>query len=103
MRNALAAVTGGTGSQHALQLAAHELVSELRRANQAPEQMLLQIKEILAEAGLRPTYASPDLDGPLDGGVTVYRDVIAWSIRSYYGEDDVDGQPVGSTARPRGT
>lgn len=88
MRRALAAVAGGKGSQRDLQHAAHELATELREANQPPEQMLLRIKEILAEAGMRPTYASPDLDGPLDHTATVYRDVIAWSIRSYYGDGD---------------
>jgi hypothetical protein len=50
--------------------------------------MLLHIKEILAEAGMRPTYASPELDGPLDQSAAVYRDVISWSIRSYYGDGD---------------
>ena len=89
MRRALAAVAGGKGSQRDLQHAAHELVTEIRQANQPPEQMLLHIKEILAEAGMRPTYASPELDGPLDHTAAVYRDVIAWSIRSYYGDGDV--------------
>jgi hypothetical protein len=91
MRRALAAVAMGKGSQRDLQHAAHELVTELRQANQPPEQMLLHIKEILAEAGMRPTYASPDLDGPLDQSAAVYRDVISWSIRSYYGDGDGDG------------
>jgi len=89
MRRALAAVAGGKGSQRELQHAAHELVTALRRANQPPEQMLLHIKDILAEAGMRPTYAaSPELDGPFGDGAAIYRDVIAWSIRSYYAEGD---------------
>jgi hypothetical protein len=85
MRRALAAVADGKGSHRELQQAAHELVTELKQANQPPEQMLLHIKEILAEAGMRPSYASsPEIDGPPGDGVAVYRDVIAWSIRSYY-------------------
>lgn len=94
MRRALAAVAGGSGSQRELQHAAHELVTELRRAKQPPEQMLLQIKEILAEAGMRPTYASPELDGPPSDGAAIYRDVIAWSIRSYYGDGEDGGVPA---------
>ena len=90
MRRALAAIASGTGSQRELQSAAHELVVALRQANQPPEQMLLHIKEILAEAGMRPTYASPEMDGPLGDGASIYRDVIAWSIRSYY--DGADGR-----------
>ena len=90
MRRALAAVAGGEGSHRELEEAAHELVTELRQANHPPEQMLLRIKEILAEMGLRPTYTgSPDLDSPFGNGAVVYRDVIAWSIRSYYDGGDV--------------
>jgi hypothetical protein len=93
MRLALAAVADGNGSHGELQDAAHVLVSELRQAKHPPEQMLLQIKQILAEAGMRPSYASsPEIDGPPSYGATVYRDVIAWSIRSYY--DGGDGTPT---------
>jgi hypothetical protein len=88
MRRALAAIASGTGSHRELQSAAHELVLALRQANQPPEQMLLHIKEILAEAGMRPTYASPEMDGPLGDGAAIYRDVIAWSSRSYYDEGE---------------
>jgi hypothetical protein len=28
------------------------------------------------------------MDGPLDQSAAVYRDVISWSIRSYYGDGD---------------
>jgi hypothetical protein len=89
MRLALAAVANGKGSHRDLQHAAHELVMELKRAKYPPEQMLLHIKEVLAESGVRPTYASStEFDGPPGDGATVYRDVIAWSIRSYYGDGD---------------
>ena len=63
--------------------------------------MLLHIKEILAEAGMRQTYTSPELDGPPSGNATVYRDVIAWSIRAYYGDGD-GASNRDATARPRG-
>ena len=59
MRRAIAAVASGKGSRRELEAAAEALVTELREANEPPEQMLLQIKEILAEAGLRPTYGAP--------------------------------------------
>jgi hypothetical protein len=88
MRQALGDATRGETTPEALgalKLLAHELVSELRKTSQPPEQVLLQIKEILAEAGLRPNYATPE--APLGPEGVVYRDVIAWSIRSYYGED----------------
>jgi len=39
----------------------------------------------LADAGLRPSYASNSNGGPLGLEATIYRDVIAWSIREYYG------------------
>ena len=56
-----------------------------REANQPPEEMLLHVKELLAEAGLRPTYAAPSDPGTITGAeVAVYRDVIAWSIRDYF-------------------
>jgi hypothetical protein len=90
MRRALAAVANGKGSHPELEQAAHSLVVELKQAKFPPEQMLLHIKEILAEAGMRANYASPSLDGPSSDASTVYQDVIAWSIRSYY--DGADGR-----------
>jgi len=85
MRLAIRAVLEGTGSTEDLHAAARELVSELRAANEPPEQALVRIKETLADAGLRPDYASKADGGPLGLEATVYRDVIAWSIRQYYG------------------
>lgn len=84
MRIAIRAVLDGSGTTEDLHSAARELVNELRSANEPPEQALVRIKETLAEAGLRPGHAS------MDGGShavesTVYRDLIAWSIRQYYG------------------
>jgi hypothetical protein len=94
MRRAIAALASGKGSRRELEAAAEALVAKLREANEPPEQMLLQIKEILAEAGLRPTYGAPVETGTLpDDDSSVYQDVIALSIRSYYR----DGSNGGST------
>lgn len=99
MRRAIAAVASGMGSRRELEAAAEALVTELREANEPPEQMLLQIKEILAEAGLRPTYGAPAEIGTLPGDeAAVYRDVIAWSIRSYY-RDGSDGGSAGGDGK----
>lgn len=85
MRMAIRAVLDGTGTTEDLHAAARELVSELRQANEPPELALVRIKETLADAGLRPSYASNADGGPQGLEATVYRDVIAWSIRQYYG------------------
>lgn len=56
--------------------------------NIPPEQMLLQIKQMLAEAGLRPSYATPNEPNTQTGlEASIYSDVIAWSIRHYYERD----------------
>jgi hypothetical protein len=87
MRRAIEAVTRDGTNRRELEDAARELVTELRTASRAPEQMLLQIKQLLAEAGLRPSYAMPNEPGTKTGlESNVYRDVIAWSIRHYYDE-----------------
>jgi hypothetical protein len=85
LRETLAAVASGAGSRDELQRAAGAVVAHLRRENLPPEQMLLQIKEILTGAGLRPTYATEEVGGATASPTsTLYRDVIAWSIRRYY-------------------
>jgi hypothetical protein len=97
MRRAIAAVAIGKGSRRELEAAAEELVIELREANEPPEQMLLQIKEILAEGGLRPTYGAPAETGTVaDDESSTYRDVIALSIRSYYGDGAGGGSAGGN-------
>ncbi len=83
LRRTLTAVANGSASRRELERAATDLVSHLRREQHAPEQMLLRIKEVLADAGLRPTYASTDASA-LGDDANLYRDVIAWCIRSYY-------------------
>lgn len=83
LRHLLQGVAKGTGSRDDLRDAASALVNQLRRANLPPEDMLLRIKEILAEVGLRPTYASaPPEFGPREP--SVYSDLIAWCIKEYY-------------------
>jgi len=85
MRVAIRAVLNGSGTTEDLHTAARELVNELRSANEPPEQALVRIKETLADAGLRPQYASSVDGSPLGLEATVYRDLITWSIRQYYG------------------
>ncbi|HEX7020764.1 MAG TPA: hypothetical protein VF159_12170 [Gemmatimonadaceae bacterium] len=83
LRQLLGGVARGTGSRDEVREAASALVNQLRRANLPPEDMLLRIKEILAEVGLRPTYASaPPEFGPREP--SIYGDLIAWCIREYY-------------------
>jgi hypothetical protein len=91
LRAAIVAAAKGTGASDAFQGAARELIAEWRSANVPPEQILLRIKGILAEAGLRPRYATPAEPAPPVGAQTeVYRDVIAWTIGHYYeGETSV--------------
>ena len=83
MRCAVADAAHGQPCPEELESAARALVDELRAAKQPPEEMLLRIKKILAEAGLRPTYAS-DSARPIGRDEALYRDVIMWSIRHYY-------------------
>ena len=83
MRRAVTAAVNGRGSKEELQCAAEALVAELRGRQEPPEQVLLQIKQFLAEAGLRPSYATPT-DGVIRPESTIYRDVIAWTIKAYY-------------------
>ena len=83
LRRTVAAVVAGEASRAALETAAGALVEQLRSQDEPPEQMLLRIKEILADAGLRPTYAPGDVSA-LGRDTTLYRDVIAWCIRHYY-------------------
>ena len=84
MRQAINAAAMGIGSQHELEAAARELVTELRQANEPPEQMLLQIKQILAEAGLRPSHGPADPALIIERHASVYRNVIESSIRLYF-------------------
>ena len=91
----MAAAKGG-GSREELEAAARALVLELRSEDAPPERMLVRIKDILAEAGLRPAYASTDSATPVRGEAAIYRSVIEWSIREYYdGRGGQDGRGDG--------
>jgi hypothetical protein len=77
-------VTAGTGSRPELQGAARALVAELRERDEAPEQMLIQMKALLADAGLRAGYPVIEPGETHVDHATLYRDIITWSIRYYY-------------------
>lgn len=83
------AVAGG-GSREELEEAARSLVAELRGRAHAPERMLVEIKTLLADAGLRATYSAADTTEWRGNRAAIYRDIITWSIRFYY----EDGNPA---------
>ena len=84
MRNAINAAALGAVPDDELESAARALVNELRLANEPPEQVLLQIKHILAEAGLRPTQGPADPAPVAEHHAHLYRNVIESSIRHYF-------------------
>lgn len=85
LREATEAVLRGDDARAELEAAARQLVAELRETALAPEQMLLRIKRILADGGLRPAHrpATESVTSP-PPLTAVYRDVIALCIRLYY-------------------
>lgn len=83
LRQAVTAAAAGAGSRDEVQDAARALVSELRGRHEPPEQMLIQMKTLLADAGLRGGYPTADDDGSRDPDA-LYREIITWSIRAYY-------------------
>lgn len=84
LRHAVSASAMGAGSRDELQAAARALVTELRGRHGAPEQMLIQMKALLADAGLCTSFPSTN-GGEANGeGAGLYRDIITWSIRYYY-------------------
>ena len=66
-----------------LETAARKLVEELRQRNEPPEQVLLKIKEFLADEGLRSSFPVSDAETAVPEA-TLYRDLITSSIRYYY-------------------
>ena len=90
LRRAVNAATTGSGSREELQAAARALVAELRR-DAAPEQMLIQVKTLLGDAGLRAGYPATENDAAHQNQATLYRDIITWSIRCYYEDGKNDG------------
>ena len=95
LRHAIIAVVRRAGTRVELDTAARELVTELRSHDRPPEEVLLRIKEILAEAGLRPGHTLAADGSELMGESALYRDVISSSIRYYF---DGDGKgPAGES------
>lgn len=88
------AVAERGGSRLELETAARELVTELRSQDQPPEQVLLRIKQILAEAGLRPGHTLAADGSELMSEAALYRDVISSTIRYYF--DGTDEHPAAS-------
>jgi hypothetical protein len=83
LRMTLTALAAGVATRVELEAVACALVSNLREQNEELEQVLLRIKRILAEAGLRPGRgAAPDRE--LSPDAQLYRDVIGWCIEHYY-------------------
>jgi len=92
LRKAIQAVVINSGSRRELEAAARHLVVELRNRAQPPEQVLLAVKEVLAQAGLRPGHTLAADGSELMGEATLYREVVSSSIRYYF---DGDGSPDG--------
>jgi len=85
LRDAVAAAGSTPGGRADVERAAREFTTALRTEHFPPEQMLLRIKELLADAGLRPSYAAATSSENLgDFEANLYRDVITWCIRDYY-------------------
>ena len=74
-----------------METAAEELVTALRRQDHPPEQVLLRIKEILADAGLRPGHTLAADGSELMSEAALYREVISSSIRYYFNDGDGNG------------
>ena len=89
------AARGADGSFLEVDAAAKALVTELRLANEPPEQVLLQIKQILADAGLKPTHGPPDPTNMVGRHIVLYRSVIESSIRHYFATSD-GPEPTGA-------
>lgn len=87
MRDAIAALAQGEPGQDQLRVAACELVAALRSKEQPPEKALVQIKKVLADAGLEtpPMGMVDEAEGEVPSrDAELYRELIAWSIRCYY-------------------
>ena len=87
------AASATTTSSDEVDAAAKALVTELRLANHPPEQVLVQIKQILTEAGLKPSHSPPDSTHVFGRHVALYRTVIESSIRHYFAPD-TDPEPT---------
>jgi hypothetical protein len=93
LRGAVGAATTGKGSREELEIAARALVDELRGRQAPPEQVLIQMKDLLAEAGLRASFPATDASETHREQATLYRDIITWSIRCYYEDGKAGTKP----------
>jgi len=84
MLRAITAASLGLGTHEELETAVSLLVAELRAANEPPEQVLLAVKRILSQAGLRPSHPPSDSAMVIERNAMVYRNVIASSIHHYF-------------------
>jgi hypothetical protein len=91
LRRAVTAATTGSGTREEVQEAARTLVAELRGRAGAPEQMLIEMKALLADAGLRAGYPAADENRSHENDAALYRDIITWSIRCYYEDGKGNG------------
>ena len=87
MLRAITAASLGVGTHEELETSVRLVVAELRAANEPPEQVLLAVKRILAQLGLRPSHPPSDSAMIVERHATVYRNVIALSIRHYFGSN----------------
>jgi hypothetical protein len=92
LRQAVGAAAAGNGSRTELETAARALVAELRDRDAPPEQMLIQMKQLLADAGLHAGFPGADADDSHRDHGTLYREIITWSIRCYYEDGKSDGK-----------
>jgi hypothetical protein len=88
LRAVASAASDGAHSTAEVDAAAKALVTELRLANEPPEQVLVQIKQILAAAGLKPSHGPADATHIIGRQVGLYRTVIESSIRYYFTTGD---------------
>jgi len=89
MLRAVNSAAVGTGIvAEELDAAARALVTELRRANEPPERVLVQIKQILADGGLRASHGPGDPALVIERHVALYRSVIESSIRHYFAANE---------------
>jgi hypothetical protein len=82
------AASGADGDPDEVDAAARALVTELRLANEPPEQVLVRIKQILADAGLKPSHGPVDSSHIVGRHLALYRSVIEASIRHYFSTGD---------------
>src|SRR5438477_12806778 len=83
LKRAVARAQEGQGSRRDLEAAASVYIAGLKTRQLPPEEMLVRVKAILAECGLRPAQPPHDKSAVPTGG-SLYHHVIAWCIEQYY-------------------